>query len=37
VFLDTTKGRNRAWCDMATCGNRAKVRAHRARVREAGA
>ena len=37
VFLDTTKGRNRSWCDMATCGNRAKVRAHRARARETGA
>lgn len=37
VFLDTTRGRNRAWCDMATCGNRSKVRAHRARAREVGA
>lgn len=33
VFLDTSRGRNRTWCDMATCGNRAKVRAHRTRAR----
>jgi hypothetical protein len=33
VFLDTTRARNRAWCDMTTCGNRSKVRAHRARAR----
>ena len=33
VFLDTTRSRTRMWCDMATCGNRAKVRAHRARTR----
>jgi predicted RNA-binding Zn ribbon-like protein len=37
VFMDITRGRNRAWCDMATCGNRAKVRAHRVRAREARA
>lgn len=36
VFLDTTRGRNRTWCDMTTCGNRSKVRAHRARAREVG-
>jgi predicted RNA-binding Zn ribbon-like protein len=32
-------GRNAAgrWCDMASCGNRAKVAAHRARRREAAA
>lgn len=33
VFLDTTRAGNRSWCDMATCGNRSKVRAHRARSR----
>ncbi|GAA1585443.1 MULTISPECIES: CGNR zinc finger domain-containing protein [Kribbella] len=31
LFLDP-RGRRR-WCSMATCGNRAKVRAHAARVR----
>ncbi|MBX3173828.1 MAG: CGNR zinc finger domain-containing protein [Gemmatimonadaceae bacterium] len=25
VFLDQTKSRTRRWCDMATCGNRAKA------------
>lgn len=30
IFLDT-RGRRR-WCSMATCGNRAKVRAHAART-----
>lgn len=33
VFVDTTRSGNRTWCDMATCGNRTKVRAHRARTR----
>lgn len=37
VFLDATRAGNRTWCDMATCGNRSKVRAHRARAREVGA
>ncbi|MGE5689849.1 MAG: ABATE domain-containing protein [Pseudomonadota bacterium] len=32
LFLDP-RGRRR-WCTMATCGNRAKVRAHAARARE---
>ena len=31
LFLDT-RGRRR-WCDMASCGNRAKVRAHAQRHR----
>ena len=31
VFLDTTKGRTRRWCDMKICGNRAKARRHYAR------
>lgn len=31
LFLDS-RGRRR-WCEMATCGNRAKARAHAARVR----
>lgn len=25
VFLDQTRSRTRRWCDMATCGNRAKA------------
>jgi len=32
VFLDTTKNGRRRWCDMGTCGNRAKAARHRARV-----
>lgn len=31
IFLDTTKGRTRRWCDMKICGNRAKARRHYAR------
>ncbi len=33
LFLDTSRGRNRRWCDMATCGNRAKARRSYARKR----
>lgn len=36
VYLDTSRAATRRWCSMQRCGNRAKVRAHRARVREAG-
>jgi predicted RNA-binding Zn ribbon-like protein len=32
MFLDRTKAGGRRWCSMATCGNRAKVAAHRARA-----
>jgi predicted RNA-binding Zn ribbon-like protein len=28
LFLDTSRSGNRRWCDMRTCGNRAKVRTH---------
>lgn len=31
LFLDVSKSGQRRWCDMATCGNRAKVSAHYAR------
>jgi predicted RNA-binding Zn ribbon-like protein len=31
VFYDGTKNGRRRWCDMATCGNRAKAARHRAR------
>jgi predicted RNA-binding Zn ribbon-like protein len=34
VFNDTSRTGRRRWCDMATCGNRAKVARHRARKRE---
>jgi predicted RNA-binding Zn ribbon-like protein len=32
VYLDATKNGLRRWCDMGTCGNRAKAARHRARV-----
>lgn len=31
VFYDESRSSNRRWCSMQRCGNRAKVRAHRAR------
>jgi predicted RNA-binding Zn ribbon-like protein len=31
VFYDESRSNNRRWCSMQRCGNRAKVRAHRAR------
>ena len=30
LFIDTSKAGRRRWCDMATCGNVAKARRHRA-------
>lgn len=36
VFYDGTKNGRRRWCDMATCGNRAKAARHRVRMREHG-
>ncbi len=33
VFLDTSRSGRRKWCDMSTCGNRAKVARHRDRQR----
>ncbi|HUM14386.1 MAG TPA: ABATE domain-containing protein [Candidatus Nitrosotalea sp.] len=35
LFMDTTKNRSRRWCDMSTCGNRAKGRRHYERKRAA--
>jgi len=35
VFEDSSRGGRRRWCDMATCGNRAKVRRYRSRHRDA--
>jgi predicted RNA-binding Zn ribbon-like protein len=38
VFYDTSRTGRRRWCDMATCGNRAKAARHRARAKsKAGA
>jgi predicted RNA-binding Zn ribbon-like protein len=34
MFVDRTRSHARRWCSMAACGNRAKVAAHRMRVRE---
>lgn len=31
MFLDTSRGARRRWCDMRLCGNRAKVRRFRSR------
>lgn len=28
LFLDQSRNRSRRWCDMAICGNRARVKAH---------
>ncbi len=33
LFLDETRNRSRRWCEMASCGNRLKVRRHRERAR----
>jgi predicted RNA-binding Zn ribbon-like protein len=37
IFFDESRPGNRRWCDMATCGNRAKARRHRARLRTTSA
>lgn len=34
MFADHTRGHARRWCSMAICGNRAKVAAHRKRLKE---
>lgn len=31
LYLDTSRGRSRRWCDMTVCGNRAKSAAFRSR------
>jgi predicted RNA-binding Zn ribbon-like protein len=33
VFYDASRSGRRRWCDMTTCGNRAKAARHRARVK----
>ncbi len=35
LFIDESPAGRRRWCDMRTCGNRAKVARHRARARSA--
>jgi predicted RNA-binding Zn ribbon-like protein len=35
LFYDTSPTRRRRWCDMSTCGNRAKAARHRARSKGA--
>ncbi|MFE2956337.1 CGNR zinc finger domain-containing protein [Nocardia tengchongensis] len=35
LYLDTSRGGSRRWCDMAVCGNRAKGKAFRARNTDA--
>ena len=33
LYLDSSRAKNRHWCGMGTCGNKAKVQAFRARQR----
>ena len=33
LFEDTSRNRSRQWCDMQDCGNLAKVRRYRTRLR----
>ena len=35
VFVDRSKGGTRRWCDMSSCGNRAKSHRHYARSKQA--
>lgn len=35
LFLDTSKNHTRRWCDMKSCGNRAKARKHYKKAQEA--
>jgi predicted RNA-binding Zn ribbon-like protein len=37
AFYDWSKNRSGAWCDMGSCGNRAKARAYRERRQSKGA
>jgi len=36
IFYDASHTARRRWCDMSTCGNRAKAARHRARAKGAG-
>lgn len=33
LFLDSSRNHSRCWCDMRDCGNRAKIRRHRLKLR----
>jgi predicted RNA-binding Zn ribbon-like protein len=33
LFLDSSKNHSRCWCDMRDCGNRAKIRRHRLKLK----
>jgi predicted RNA-binding Zn ribbon-like protein len=35
LYIDASRGQNRHWCGMSTCGNKVKVQAFRARQRAA--
>jgi predicted RNA-binding Zn ribbon-like protein len=35
LFLDTSKNHSRCWCDMRDCGNLAKIRRHRLKLKRA--
>ncbi|UCH09144.1 MAG: ABATE domain-containing protein [Fidelibacterota bacterium] len=37
LFIDRSKNASRRWCDMGTCGNRAKSRRHYARTQQVAA
>ncbi len=37
VFFDESRAGRRIWCDMASCGNRAKAARHRARAKASAA
>jgi predicted RNA-binding Zn ribbon-like protein len=37
IFYDESRAGRRRWCDMASCGNRAKAARHRARMKAATA
>jgi predicted RNA-binding Zn ribbon-like protein len=37
IFYDESRAGRRRWCDMASCGNRAKAARHRARIKAAAA
>jgi len=32
AFVDETRSRTRRWCELGTCGSRARVRRHRERL-----
>lgn len=36
LYLDTSRNRSRRWCDMQSCGNRAKARRHYRKVKGGG-